>query len=90
MKIVLLYLLALVHVTWALQLTTNVDVPDSKKLLPFPIDRRGSNNLTVEVALENGYLESPGGAYYYITMDVGTPPQTVKLLLDTGSNDFWV
>jgi hypothetical protein len=90
MNILLLCLLVLLHVTWTLQLTPDADVPDSKNILPYPVDKRGAQNTTLQVALENGYLESPGGAYYYITIDVGTPPQTMKILLDTGSNDFWV
>ena len=90
MNILLLCLLVLVRVTCTLQHTTDANNPDSKRFLPFPIDKRGTQNTTLQVPLDNGHLESAGGAYYFVTIDVGTPPQTMKILLDTGSNDFWV
>ncbi|AEO68532.1 uncharacterized protein THITE_117234 [Thermothielavioides terrestris NRRL 8126] len=35
-------------------------------------------------------LEELGGIAYTIQLDIGTPPQTVKVFIDTGSYELWV
>src|SRR5689334_12585577 len=35
-------------------------------------------------------INSISGGGYYVQVKVGTPPQTMTMLLDTGSSDAWV
>ncbi|KAK0724356.1 aspartic peptidase domain-containing protein [Lasiosphaeris hirsuta] len=36
------------------------------------------------------YLEELGGIAYILQLDIGTPPQKVKVFIDTGSYELWV
>jgi len=85
MKATLAAILALVSVASAqnvLRLNLNRGVPGIRRGKPFPLSRRETftqmtvNNIT--------------GGGYYVEVQVGTPPQTMSMVLDTGSSDAWV
>lgn len=56
-------------------------------IVRMPIQRKPSPFLNRPVTFEEHWL--PGGGYF-AELAVGTPPQKVELLLDTGSSDLWV
>ena len=55
----------------------------SKKISPN-LQRR-----QIVSGLDNGWTSGPG-YYYYLNADIGTPAQSVELIVDTGSSDTWV
>lgn len=63
----------------------------------MPLSKRGSLKLarrqSVATSITNGHedaqLDNTEG-YYYVTVEVGTPSQSLDLLVDTGSSDTWV
>jgi hypothetical protein len=57
--------------------------PWAKHIRSFP-DR----NWVLETNLTRS--ESGSFPFYIVTLAVGTPPQEIPLILDTGSSDFWV
>ena len=61
-----------------------LDIHERRSLAPA-LGRR-SDEQTVEESLAN---EKQRGGYFF-SCEVGTPPQKIVLLLDTGSSDTWV
>lgn len=57
--------------------------------LPASITRRQSNNATDGSILLQAMNNMTGGGYY-AEFGIGTPPQTIGFLLDTGSSDTWM
>lgn len=53
----------------------------------MPVYRRPSSILQNPVKFEKEWI--PFGEYF-TELAVGTPPQKVELMLDTGSSDLWV
>lgn len=49
-----------------------------------PRFRKRSTNGTVPVTLDNQFT------FYSTEIELGTPPQKIEILIDTGSSDFWV
>lgn len=51
-----------------------------------------TNSLRNKYTNRNAVDIDLGNFYYYYTIDVkiGTPPQSVELLIDTGSSDVWM
>ncbi|SPO06137.1 related to acid proteinase PEPI precursor [Cephalotrichum gorgonifer] len=61
-----------------------LEVQERRSVAPSPLQRRAPK--TVEEVITNE--KARGG--YFSTCSVGTPPQDVVLLLDTGSSDTWI
>lgn len=80
-KIVLLLL-------FTLTLTlAQVRIPITRKTLPHPaLNRRLSSRSSVSASLVNNITQSS----YVISVKVGTPPQDIDLIIDTGSSDTWL
>jgi len=50
-----------------------------------PLRRRAGTSGTVNAPLS----ENPLFVQYYADVTIGTPPQAIKLIVDTGSSDIW-
>lgn len=57
--------------------------------LPASITRRQSSNATDNSVLLQAMNNMTGGGYY-AEFGIGTPPQKIGFLLDTGSSDTWM
>ncbi|KAJ6446803.1 peptidase aspartic, active site protein [Purpureocillium lavendulum] len=65
------------------------DDDDQNRPAPLPLlARRGDGASTTPLGLDA--LNNITGGGYYADFDVGTPPQKLAFLLDTGSSDTWV
>jgi hypothetical protein len=61
------------------------------QVVQFDIEKRHGPSLRRRAATINGVLSNQqveGG--YFISVQIGTPPQNITLQLDTGSSDVWV
>lgn len=63
----------------------------------MPMSKRGAGSLarrqTVDTGITSGHEDAQFGdtqGYYYVTVEVGTPAQSLDILVDTGSSDTWV
>ena len=63
----------------------------SPRVISMPFARR---NTTSSIAKRDSFAASLEnylpGVQYFVTAGVGTPPQTVELIIDTGSSDTWM
>ncbi|KAL2158439.1 hypothetical protein VTH06DRAFT_4487 [Thermothelomyces fergusii] len=57
-------------------------LPGNRTPLSSPLTRRETYSETL--------INSIAGGGYYVQVQVGTPPQNLTMLLDTGSSDAWV
>ncbi|KAJ3002105.1 Vacuolar protease A, partial [Thoreauomyces humboldtii] len=73
--------------------TTVLAVPTVRPQAVHLTVTKGPTVLTQQVATVGNesisYLSQNNGGYY-AEVQLGTPPQTLKVLLDTGSSDFWI
>lgn len=65
--------------------TLQLDIVGKREPDPSMRLRRRAGN-TVAAPL----TENPNFSQYYAAVEVGTPPQKISLVVDTGSSDVWV
>jgi hypothetical protein len=69
------------------------DLSIAQKVLPIAISRSEHASLS-SVTRRTSYTQNLSnnitGGGYYADVTLGTPPQSVRLILDTGSADVWV
>jgi len=66
--------------------TLQLGITAKREVDPSPqLRRRAGTSGTVTASLS----ENPQFVQYYADVTMGTPPQSVKLIVDTGSSDVW-
>jgi len=88
----LLSLLLFLHYLFASPVPLNPAKKATAQVIRMPMYKRSSNQLfsrqTVGTGISNEWLH--GEPYYYVQVGVGTPAQSLSLLVDTGSSDTWL
>lgn len=87
-------LLAFCLVSNASPLPAGVASREPAGVMRLPMSRRNADRLvrrqTVDTQILSDHIISGSLGYYYVTVEIGTPAQSIDLLVDTGSSDLWV
>ncbi|KAK9802151.1 putative Aspartic peptidase domain-containing protein [Seiridium cardinale] len=64
----------------------------AQRVVPIGIKRTGQKSLPVNkrTTFTQSLYNNVTGAGYYANVAIGTPPQNLTLILDTGSSDIWL
>ena len=90
MVVQILSLIAMALVVWASPLLTDLESRSLNGVVSFPLSKRTHQKSTISTELISFHHQSGIGGYYFIPIEVGTPPQKLQVLADTGSSDFWL
>jgi hypothetical protein len=82
----LLAIISLVTSAFAIPTSMPDRGSEISRTIRMPIARK-ARNLSRRNMIQAGL--SNGGFNYFIETEIGTPPQTVSLKIDTGSSDTW-
>jgi hypothetical protein len=91
---IIVALLAFCLVSKAAPFPAGVASREPAGVMRLPMSKRDSNRVvrrqTVDTQVSSAHIEIGSLGYYYVTVEIGTPSQSIDLLVDTGSSDLWV
>ena len=81
-------------VVWYMICTFGFTAATAQKVLSVPFSRgqdsRSESRIARRGFVRSDAINSNQADYYYTNVSIGTPPQPIALVVDTGSGDIWV